>query len=136
MISTIKDMNGIMVSSFKEKTKAGEKFFKNLFKEPEGFIILEILKVINLFPKLITEEMNNFLRKEDTEEEMEKTIYSIHKGKSLGPDGFNIEFFQGSFDLVKEDLLKVVKESQRARKVLGDSMKMGNTFWPNLAMKT
>ena len=35
MISTIKDMNGVMVSSFKEKTEAGERFFKNLFKESE-----------------------------------------------------------------------------------------------------
>ena len=74
-------MNGDMVSSFKEKMEVGDRFFKNLFKEPEGFIILEILKVINLFLKLITKEMNNFLRKEDTEEEMEKTIYSIQKGK-------------------------------------------------------
>ena len=40
MISTIKDMNGIMVISFKEKTKAEEKFFKNLFKELEGCNIL------------------------------------------------------------------------------------------------
>ena len=38
-ISIIKDMDGVMASSFKEKTKAREKFFKNIFKEPEGCYI-------------------------------------------------------------------------------------------------
>ena len=50
---------------------------------------------------------------------MEKIVYSFQKGESPGPDGLTIEFFQGFFDLVKEDLLKVVQESQRAGKVLG-----------------
>ena len=62
MISTIKDMNGVMVSSFKEKIEAGECFFKNLFKESEGCNIQEILKVINLFPRMVSEEMNNSLK--------------------------------------------------------------------------
>ena len=57
-----------MVSSFKEKVEAGERFFKNLFKESEGCNIQEILKVINLFPRLINEEMNNLLKEEVTED--------------------------------------------------------------------
>ena len=66
-ISTIKDMTGDMVSSFKEKAEAGEGFFKNLFKEPTGCNIQEILEVINLFPRMIDEEMNNLLKEEVTE---------------------------------------------------------------------
>ena len=58
-ISTVRDMSGVMVSSFKEKKEVGEWFFKNLFKESEGCNIQEILKVINLFPRMISEEMNN-----------------------------------------------------------------------------
>ena len=46
------------------------------------------------------------------EEELEKIVYSFQKGKSpAGPDGFTIEFYQGFFELLKEDLLKVVQES-------------------------
>ena len=37
-ISSIKDMNGDMVRYFKAKKEAGERFFKNLFKKPEGVI--------------------------------------------------------------------------------------------------
>ena len=61
-ISTIKDMNGEMVISFKEKAEAGEGFFKNLFKEPAGCNIQEILEVVNLFPRMIDEGMNNLLK--------------------------------------------------------------------------
>ena len=48
-------MNGVMVSSFKEKAEAGEEFFKNLFKETTGCNIQEILEVIYLFPRMIEE---------------------------------------------------------------------------------
>ena len=73
-ISTIKGMNGVMVISFKEKTEVRERFFKNLFKESEGCNIQEILKVINLFPRMINEEMSNLLKEEVIEEELEKIV--------------------------------------------------------------
>ena len=62
IIPTIKNMNGVMLSSFKEKAEAGEEFFKNLFKEPIGCNIQEILEVINLFPIMIDEEVNILLK--------------------------------------------------------------------------
>ena len=68
---------------------------------------------------MINEEMNNILKEEVTKEELEKVVYSCQKWKLPGPDGLTIEFFQGFYDLVKEDLLKAVKESQRTGKVLG-----------------
>ena len=68
-------------------------FFKNLFKEPVGCNIQEILEVINLFPRMINEEMNNLFKEEVTEEELEKVVYSCQKGKIPGPDGLTIEFF-------------------------------------------
>ena len=63
--------------------------------------------------------MKIHLKVEVSEEELEKVVYSYQKGKSPGPDGLTIEFFHGFYYLVKEDLLKIVQESQRVRKVLG-----------------
>ena len=68
---------------------------------------------------MINEEMNNFLKEEVIEEELEKIVYSFQKGRIPSTDGLTVEFFQGFCALVKEDLLKVVQESQRAGKVLG-----------------
>ena len=38
-ILAIKDMNGEMVHSFKENIELGERYFKHLFTEPEGYNI-------------------------------------------------------------------------------------------------
>ena len=45
-------------------------------------------------------------------EELEGIIFSMKKGKALGPDGFPIDFFQEFWDIIKFDLLAVVYESQ------------------------
>ena len=58
-ILEIKDLNREMVCSFKEKADAGERFFKKLFTELEGCNTQEILKVLSMFLRLISEEMNN-----------------------------------------------------------------------------
>jgi hypothetical protein len=39
-------------------------------------------------------------------------LHSFQKGKSLGPDGWPIEFYLGCFDILGTDLLKVVEESR------------------------
>ena len=65
-ILAIKDMNGEMVHSFKENTELGERYFKHLFTEPKGCNIHKILKVLSLFLKLISEEMNKTMTEEET----------------------------------------------------------------------
>ena len=68
---------------------------------------------------MITNEMNEELTKEVSEEEIRHTLHSFQKGKSLGPDGFIVEFYIGFYDLIKKDILEVVRESYELGKVLG-----------------
>ena len=114
-----------MVGSFSEKTQAAVEHFQGLFKEPEGCPIAKILEVLDLFPRAITEEMNEELAKDILEEEIKKVLHSFQKGKSPGPDGFILEFFLGFYDLIKEDIRVVVKESRKFDKVLG---RINSTF--------
>lgn len=44
---------------------------------------------------------------------------SFQKDKSLGPDAWTVEFFIGFFDLLGDELLRVVEETRLIRKVLG-----------------
>jgi hypothetical protein len=52
-----------------------------------------------------------------TKEELETIIHSFQKDKSPGLDGFPIDFYQGCFDFIGEDLLKLVKHSRRTRQM-------------------
>ena len=64
-----------------------------------------------MFPRLVTEEMKQYLLEEVTKEELNKIIHSFQRGKRPGPDGFTLDFFLGFYDMLKSDILKVVKES-------------------------
>lgn len=45
-------------------------------------------------------------------------MFQMKKGKALGPDGFPVEFFQEFWEVVKLDLLEVVKESFMNKQML------------------
>ena len=98
-----------MARSFLEKTQVVVEHFQGLFKEPDGCPIAKILEVLDLFPRAITEEMNEELSKDILEEDIKQVLQSFQKGKILGPNGFTLEFFLGFYELIKGDLLVVVK---------------------------
>jgi len=53
------------------------------------------------------------------EGEILATLEGFQKSKIPGMDSFYVEFFLGFYDLLKEDLLKVIQESQSVGKVHG-----------------
>ena len=63
--------------------------------------------------------MNKELTNEILEEDIQQFLLSFQKAKILGPDGFTLELFLGFYEKIKGCLLVVVKESQKAGKVLG-----------------
>jgi hypothetical protein len=69
------------------------------------------LEVVTKFHPLFSEEMNMSLEEEVTEPELRQTLSSIQNGKSSGPYGFTVEFFKSFYDLLKDDLLLMVRES-------------------------
>ena len=58
-IHEIRTVQGSWAKSFEEKTQAAVEHFQGLFKEPEGCPIAEILEVLDMFSRAITEEMKN-----------------------------------------------------------------------------
>ena len=45
-------------------------------------------------------------------------INEMKNGKVLGPDGFNVEFFKACWETVKHDILEVVEDSRKSKKIL------------------
>jgi hypothetical protein len=76
------------------------------------------LEVLSKYPPVFTSDMNKLMEEEVIEVEVLATLSSMQKGKILGPDGITVEFYIGFYDLLKDDFLKVVHESQASGKVL------------------
>jgi hypothetical protein len=74
---------------------------------------------------VFTEEMNLDLEEIVYEPNFLIALSSMQKGKILGHDCFTMNFFISFYELLKEDLLMVVRGSQKSRKMLGD---LNSTF--------
>jgi hypothetical protein len=75
--------------------------------------------VIDLFPSKITEELNKDLMERVTDTKIFDTLSAFQKSKSPGLDGMPVEFYLSFYDFLKEDIPKVVLESQESGWIFG-----------------
>ncbi|CAN1785963.1 LINE-1 retrotransposable element ORF2 protein, partial [Linum perenne] len=61
-------------------------------------------------PKVISDEINTYLVKQETVEEIEKAVFHLGAQKSPGPDGFPGQFFQKYWEVIKTQLCEEVKD--------------------------
>jgi hypothetical protein len=108
-----------LFSSFQDKVEVGACYFESLFKASVGCPIQEILAVMAKFQPIFTDEMNQSLIEKVVADEVSSALSSMKSGKSPSPDGFTMEFFKFFFDLLKDDLLLMIKESQREGRIYG-----------------
>ncbi|XP_058746451.1 uncharacterized protein LOC131619364 [Vicia villosa] len=82
------------------------KHFEGFFKEEFCFRLVP--HGINLNSLSIEESMD--LEKPFSEEEVKEVIWSCDGNKSLGPDGYSLEFFKRFWLLLKDDLMKLCND--------------------------
>jgi len=93
-ILKIRDQDGIERESHKDIETTLVNHFHGIAQEPNQDRIEAIQRIIHHIPHLVTEEQNNHLNKPIAEEEIDQTLWEMLNGKSLGPDGFTVEFFK------------------------------------------
>jgi len=90
----------------------------NIAEEP----LVDRSRFINNFtqyiPQLVTREDNHNLNRPVSEEEVNEVINEMKNGKAPGLDGFNVDLFNVCWKTVKQDILEVVEDSRRSKKVL------------------
>jgi hypothetical protein len=60
-------------------------------------------------PTLVTKEDNTTLLSPTNEEEIRKIIWSMAPNKAPGPDGFTIHFYRICWNIIKSDLMRMIK---------------------------
>ena len=97
--------DGIVVGQENLKVYITE-FYKNLFGAPgENFFSLDEA-VVQDIPQL-SEQENNILKAQFTEQEVYDAIFQMEKNKAPGPDGFPAEFYKKCWNIIKKDLMEM-----------------------------
>ena len=83
----------------------GVEHFKNLYKAPEHATLAKVIRIAYMFPGFVGLDENHSLMEEVTKEELKCVLQIFQKDKSLGSDGWTIEFFLELLELLGQDLL-------------------------------
>ena len=75
------------------------------------------MRITQVFPRFVGEEENLSLMEEVTKEELKLALQSFQKDKSPGPDGWTIEFFIELYELLGDDILKVVENTRLSGRI-------------------
>jgi len=59
---------------------------------------------------VFSEEMNKSLEEEVTKSELKQALSSMPNGKISGPNGFTMDLFKSFYDMLKYNLLLMVRE--------------------------
>jgi hypothetical protein len=95
---------GRTVSSFVDLARLGVDHFQNLYKADERISIGQIVRIAGFFPSFVDEEANRSMFEEVSEEELKMVLHNFQKDKSLGPDGWTVEFFLGLYEVIGQDI--------------------------------
>jgi hypothetical protein len=101
----ILDESGDVVLGQENIKKEAVKYFKEMYKEQAPPTSNEQVRVAALFKKMMTEDEAHSLNEPIKLEEIEHILKKFKSDKSLGPDGWSVEFFNHFFETVGGDLL-------------------------------
>ncbi|GAU47353.1 hypothetical protein TSUD_190190 [Trifolium subterraneum] len=71
-------------------------------------IILDQLLVEQVIPNLVGDNVNALLTIISSADEIKHVVFDLNKDGAPGPDGFGVVFFQTYWDIIHEDVVKVV----------------------------
>ena len=97
----------------------GVQHFSELFSDDGKTNIKAQLKVVRLYPSFVQEEDRELFLTAFTLQDVEGVLKGFKKDKSLGPDGWPVEFYVHFFDLIGKDILNVIEDSRLDGRVTG-----------------
>eukprot|EP00253_Pinus_taeda_P007713 PITA_07713 len=69
-------------------------------------------------PKLVSNEDNFNLNRPVSEDEISEVLKEMQNSNASGPDGFNVDYFNACWNIVKQDVLNVMEDSRRNKTIM------------------
>ena len=104
-------------------------YFENLYRTSHPNKILEVVEAVD--PKVF-DEMNQYLIKQFTRDEIEAALKQMHPTKFPGPDGILAIFFQNYWDIVGNDGVGMVLNVLNSNISMTDINKTSITLIPKI----
>jgi hypothetical protein len=106
-IKSLKTMDRQIIQNKDEILMYTKDYYSALFTKEQAVDPTELLNIIQ--PE-VTQEMNEALMMEFSDEEISNALFQIGPLKAPGPDGFPARFFQRNWATLKRDVIKAVKK--------------------------
>lgn len=101
----LKTPAGLWIDNEQDVAQVISGFYDNLFSASE---IKELNLVLSYVHPSVSEEQNDWLVSCMSREELKQAIFHLGATKAPGPDGFNGNFYQASWEEVSETLFALV----------------------------
>ena len=118
-INELKDINSQIISKQDNIKKLAMHHFNQLYSDIGETDPLSQVDLLSIIHPSIFEEENKVLEKPITENEIIEAIWTLHPDKSPGPEGFTINFYRVAWDIIKEDLKKILNWTRKKDKIGG-----------------
>ncbi|XP_055824355.1 uncharacterized protein LOC129892841 [Solanum dulcamara] len=105
-IHQISDEQGNSIQGDDNIASAACAHFEKLFTAEEKQINEDVIKCI---PRIVTDQQNELLHSIPTKEELKEVVFSMSPTSAAGPDGMSGKFFHSCWDIICDDLLKLVQ---------------------------
>lgn len=92
--------------------------FLNIVKESLEERSRFIEQFAQYIPQLVTREDKHNLNRPVSKEEVSRVINEMQNGKAPCSNGFNVDFFEAYWETIKQDILEVVEDSRKSKRVL------------------
>ncbi|WMV41297.1 hypothetical protein MTR67_034682 [Solanum verrucosum] len=105
-IAEIETEQGVILQSNNQIGQAAVEFFADQFRADSGETEFTMLEHI---PRIISQEENEEMISLPDKEEVKTVVFKLNGSSACGPDGFTGHFFQSCWDIVGDDITKMVR---------------------------
>lgn len=113
------EQNGCGVSSQPDLERAARDHFEKLYTKLNNLNLRAQMEVLQCMPCFFTDDDNEHIGRPVALDEVAIVLKKMAKDKSLGPDGWTVEFYTQFFDLLGNELVSLVEEARTTGRVNG-----------------
>ena len=118
-INELKNNNDQIITGQDNIKKLAFQHFNQLYSDIGEADPLSQADLLSEIQPSITEEENKEMEKLISKNEIIEAIWTLHPDKSPGHDGFTVNFYRADWDIIKEDLKKMLNWTRKKDKIGG-----------------